>query len=83
LTFTLSQRYLSKHLVFGKAVRFRHYPVTVNAERSDFGCSHWVFDPGKAVRFSQKRKSGDRPDANLGYFNFDGKVEELTAEVRH
>jgi hypothetical protein len=22
-----------KHLVFGKAVRFRHYPVTVNAER--------------------------------------------------
>jgi hypothetical protein len=23
-----------------------------------------------------KRKSGDRPDANLGLFNFDGRVEE-------
>jgi hypothetical protein len=34
LTCRLARRYLSKHLVFGKAVRFRHYPVTVNAERS-------------------------------------------------
>jgi hypothetical protein len=23
-----------------------------------------------------KRKSGDRPDTNLGLFNFDGRVEE-------
>jgi hypothetical protein len=26
--------------------------------------------------FSMKRESGDRPDANLGLFNFDGRVEE-------
>jgi hypothetical protein len=34
LTGILAERYLSNYLVFGKAVRFRHYPVTVNAERS-------------------------------------------------
>ena len=34
LTCGVARRYLSKHLVFVKAVRFRHYPVTVNAERS-------------------------------------------------
>jgi hypothetical protein len=62
--------------VFGKAVRFRHYPVTVNAERSAFLKPLGPFDPGKAIRFSTKRKSGDRPDANLGLFNFDGRVEE-------
>ena len=58
-------------------MRFRHYPVTVNAERSVL-CSEATeaFGLGKAVRFSMKRKSGDRPDANLGLFNFDGRVEE-------
>jgi hypothetical protein len=34
LTDRLAKRYRSIHLVFGKAVQFRHYPVTVNAERS-------------------------------------------------
>jgi hypothetical protein len=33
-----------------------------------------------------KRKSGDRPDANPGLFNFDGRVEEydhaISAEDR-
>jgi hypothetical protein len=73
----LARRYLSKYLVFGKAVRFRHYPVTVSAERSVL-CLKPLghFGLGKAIRFSMKRKSGDRPDANLGLFNFGGRVEE-------
>jgi hypothetical protein len=77
LTCALARRYRSKHLVFGKAVRFRHYPVTVSAERS-VRCLKPLghLSLGKALRFSMKRKSGDRPDANLGLFNFDGRVEE-------
>jgi hypothetical protein len=65
-----------KYLVFGKAVRFRHYPVTVNAERSaifwePLGRVLW-----EGCWISMKRKSGDRPDTILGLFNFDGRVEE-------
>jgi hypothetical protein len=64
-------------------MRFRHYPVTVNAERSAL----WFKPPGafalgKVARFSMKRKSGDRPDANLGLFNFDGRVEEHNRVIR-
>jgi hypothetical protein len=28
------------------------------------------------------RKSGDRPDANLGLFDFGGRVEEHVREIR-
>ncbi|HEY1656999.1 MAG TPA: hypothetical protein VGG14_01525 [Candidatus Sulfotelmatobacter sp.] len=28
-----------------------------------------------------KRESGNRPDANLGLFNFDGRVEEHEREI--
>jgi hypothetical protein len=48
LTYTLAGQYLPKHLVFGKAVRFRHYPVTVNAERVGILFeATGAFDPGR------------------------------------
>jgi hypothetical protein len=76
LTCGLARRYLSNHLVFGKAARFRHYPVTVNAERLALCLKPLRHLSWEGCRFSMKRKSGDRPDANLGLFNFDGRVEE-------
>jgi hypothetical protein len=51
------------YLVFGKTVRFRHYPVTVGVESLAIGMKplerkFWEGCPG-----SGKRKSGDRPDS--------------------
>jgi hypothetical protein len=83
LTAMHAQRYLSKHLVFGKAVRLRHYPVTVNAKRSAL---RWKpLDPRarEGCQISLRRKSGDRPDTSLGLFNFDGRVEEHGYRILH
>jgi hypothetical protein len=76
LTSRPARRYRSKHLVFGKAVRFRHYPVTVNAERSALCSKPLGVTSREGCPISTRRKSGDRPDANQGLFNFDGRVEE-------
>jgi hypothetical protein len=74
LTSTVAKRYLSSHLVFGKAVRFRHYPVTVTLRDRHLKPLGRVLWEGCSILM--KRKSGDRPDTILGLFNFDGRVEE-------
>jgi hypothetical protein len=67
--------------VFGKAVRLRHYPVTVNAERSALYSKPLGVTTREGCPISTRPKSGDRPDANLGLFNFDGRVEEHVHEI--
>jgi len=54
------------HLVFGKAVQVRHYPVTVFAENRTWSLLRPLRLPREGCSDSPKRKSGDRPDANLG-----------------
>ena len=67
--------------MFGKAVRLRHYPVTVNAERSALYSKPLGVTTREGCPISTRPKSGDRPDANLGLFNFDGRVEEHVHEI--
>jgi hypothetical protein len=58
-----SKPYSAIHLVFGKAVRVRHYPVTVSTEnlsRDDPATGSSA--SGKALKVRLRCKSGDRPD---------------------
>jgi hypothetical protein len=66
-----------KHLVFGKAVQFRHYPVTVNAERSALCSKPLGIKSWEGCPISTKRKSGDRPDANLGLSTSMGELNSM------
>jgi len=57
----------SLHLVSGSAVEIRHYPVTVSAENRARGNPATGSEGSREGRSnSPKRKSGDRPDGNLG-----------------